>query len=458
MSSTGAIFTGNSQFSSSFQQEISRAVSFASLPMHQMQSDVATLTAKSTELSKLNNVFSSLGSALSSLSNAIGTGSYTSSSSLPAVANVAVSGTPLPGTFTVKVDAVGSYSSAMSADGLATVADPTKSGISDATSYTLSVGAGVSVAIHPTDTTLSSLVQAINDSSAGVQATVVNVGTNGATDYRLSIQDQKMEKVTIQLASLDGTSPNAALLSTQAEGAPTTYRVNGKPAADSDPLSTSVPDFTLAPGVAVTLTGAGTTTITVGRNADAVSNALSRFVSAYNAAQTEIDTNRGNGTGPLHGEAILSTLSGVLKRISGYTAGEGGISSLSSLGVEFADNTGALSFDTSKFATATQNGLTDLTSFLGGTTTGGFLKSINDAITGLTDPATGAINFDITATQDAINRENESISDEQARIDALTVSMNAKMAAADSAIAAMEQQYSYLSQMYAQMQSNSQNG
>ncbi len=454
-SSVSGIFTGNSQFSTSFQQVISRAVSFASLPMQQMQSEVATLQAQSSELNTLNGDFSNLQSSIATLNNALSLGSYTAVSSNTAVATASLSGTPAAGTYTVEVDTMGAHASAMSSDGLTTVTDPSVSGISDATSYTLSVGDN-SYTINTSDVSLSGLANAINSSSAGVQATVVNVGSQGSTDYRLSIQDGKMEAVTIQLTSLNGSS-NGDLLSPLADGQPTTYRVNGKPAVDSDPLSTSGSVITLAPGVSVTPAGAGTTAITVGQNASGVSVALQGFVTAYNTVKAEINTNRGQGTGALQGQSVLSSLSQVLNQITGYSTGTDGISSLTSLGLEF-DQTGVLSFNSSTFASATQGQLTQLAGFLGSTTTGGFLKTANDALNGLTDSTSGVFQSSINNLKDSITRDNQSISDDQDRIYNMTMNLNSQMASADSAIAALEQQYSYLSEMFQQMQINQQNG
>lgn len=455
-SSTSAIFTGNSQFSGDFQQVISRAVSFASLPMEEMQSEVTTLTSQSSELGTLNSDFSSLQSSIASLDGALGLNSFNASSSVNTVATASLSGTPSAGTYTVEVDSLGAYASAMSSDGLTAVTNPAQSGISDASTYSLTVGDST-YTVNTSDTSLSGLANAINISAAGVQATVVNVGTQGATDYRLSIQDRKLEPVSIQLTSINGTSPNTALLTPQTDGSATTYRVNGKPAAGSDPLSTSTPAITLAPGVSVSLLATGSTTITVAQNTSAVASALQSFVTAYNAIQTEIDTNRGQGTGALQGQSVLSTLSETLQQITGYSTGANGISSLTALGVEF-DQNGALTFDSSVFSTATQGQMTQLTNFMGSTAAGGFLQMANNALTQLTDPISGVFASNVGTVKDAIARDNQSISDDQDRIDTMTTNLNAQMAAADAAVASLEQQYSYLSEMYQQMQTNAQSG
>ena len=217
-SSTSAIFTGSSQFSSSFQTVIQNAVQLASLPMEQVQNDVSSLQSQSTELSTLNTDFGTLQTAIGNLDSALGLSSYsasaTSSVSGTSVASVALSGTPGVGTYSLEVDGVGSYATAMSSG--ASVADPTKSSISDATKYTLTVGT-TSTAITPTGNTLSDLVNAINSSGASVTATMVNLGSTATPNYQLSIQNGKLADTTIQLTANDGSNPGQTLLNPEAQ-------------------------------------------------------------------------------------------------------------------------------------------------------------------------------------------------------------------------------------------------
>ena len=458
---SNAIFTGSSQFSSDFQQVISRAVSLASLPMQSVQADVTTLTSQSTEWSTLNTKLGALQSAVNNLASAMGQGSYTVSSSTAAAATATLTGTPLAGSFTVEVDSAGAYSTATSSDGLTTVPDPAKSSISTAATYQLDVG-DTSFTIAPQSNTLSSLATAINSSDAGVQATVVNLGSAANPDFRLSLQGTQLGDLPIQLSSNDtnpdgSTSQTPLLTAGDTPGAPATYRINGKPPSPADPLTSSSPTITPSPGVSVTLLAAGTTTITVAQNTLALGGSLQGFVAAYNAVTSEIDNNRGSGTGALQGQSILATLSQTLQQVSGYSTGNSGISSLTSLGLTF-DDKGILSFNPAIFSQATAGNLAQLNAFLGSTSTGGFLKAANDALTHLTDPVNGTMQTGIHNLQSQITRDNQSIGDQQDRINTLQNNLNSRMAAADSAIAAMEQQYSYLSAMFTAMQVNARNG
>ena len=64
---------------------------------------------------------------------------------------------------------------------------------------------GVNHTITPAQNTLQGLVNAINaDSSTGVSASIVNVGGSGSPDYRLSVQSNALDAVTVQLN--DGTN------------------------------------------------------------------------------------------------------------------------------------------------------------------------------------------------------------------------------------------------------------
>ena len=461
MSAPGSIFTGSSQFAAQFQGIIQQAVQTASIPIQQIQSDITTLQSQSSELTTLGGDFNNLQAALNNLSNALGTNSYSASASSSvsgvSVASVALSGTPGLGTYTLEVDSLGSQASALSGTAT-TVGDPTTANISDATTYTLSVG-GVSTTIKPSGGTLSDLVTAINNSGAGVQATVVNLGSTASPSYQLSIKNDQLGQAAIQLTPQDGSSPDVGLLVQQAPGASTTYRVDGNPPSTDAPLSSNSDAITLAPGVSATILNIGTSTITVSQNANAVSNALSGFVTAYNAVQTEIATNRGQGKGALQGQSVLLTLSDTLNQLANYSSGNSGISSLASLGVQYSSSDdGTLTFNSSTFNTATANNLSQLGTFLGSTTTGGFLKMANDALNSITDPTTGVVQSGVSTITGEVATDNRNITDQQARVATLQTNLNNQMAAADASISALEEQYSYLYSMFQAMQIDQQNG
>ena len=133
----------------------------------------------------------------------------------------------------------------------------------------------------PSSNTLDALAQAINQSGAAVNATIVNIGGPSSPDYRLSLQSTALGNVAIQLN--DGTQP---LLSTIATGAAAEYQIDGQP---TTPISSDTSNVTIAPGVTVDLLQTGDTTVTVAPDSIAAANALSSFATAYNAAVTELE-------------------------------------------------------------------------------------------------------------------------------------------------------------------------
>jgi flagellar hook-associated protein 2 len=441
MSSNNTIFTGASRYASDFQQIIDRSVAIASLPLVQLQSQKMALGDQSAALTTLDAKLVSLQGVIQSLEAAAG-GSYSTSVSDGAVVRASLSGSPLEGVYSVEVVDIGSYTSAMSADGLASVTDPSSGSISSASEFTLTVD-GVDYSVTPASNTLSALADAINAlSGAGVQATIVNIGSSTSPDYRLSLQCAKLGAVTVQLN--DGSQD---LLDTLSTGTLASYKVNGQP---STPISSDSRTVTLAPGLSVTLLKAGTAEVSVSRSASGVSSALSSFVTTYNSLVDELDLHRGEQAGALRGNSILYGLSQALREITGYSSETGAISSLASLGLSFNEQ-GKLSLDMTVFSSATSGQFGALASFLGSSSGGGFLQFATGVLNGLEDTTDGVLKMAIRSIQTDISGQDARIAEQEDRIDRLRQNLEAQMAAADALIASLEQQVKYINGLFESM-------
>jgi flagellar hook-associated protein 2 len=201
----------------------------------------------------------------------------------------------------------------------------------------------------------------------------------------------------------------------------------------------------------VTLLKAGTADVTVSRGTTAVGNALSSLVTAYNEAVDELDVHRGEENGALSGDSLLYTLSQSLRDLTGYSTGTDGISSLTALGLNF-DDQGKLSLDTTTFSTATDGQFQALETFLGSSSSSGFLKSATDLLNSLEDSTDGIIKTALSSMETQIADQDDLIANEQVRIDQLEESLVAQMAAADALIASLEQQVNYMNGLFAAMQ------
>jgi len=430
-------FSGSSTYSSSFQQVITRAVGIASLPLQGLQSAVTNLNSQASAVTSLSGAFTTLQADIQSL-NAVASGSPSAQSSDSTSVSATAAAGALNGTYTIQVDDVGSSTTTLSSAGLTTVTDPTSGNISSAEHFTLTVN-GTSTTISPSGTSIESLASAINAAGAGVQATIVNVGSSASPDYRLAVSSTNLGADTIQLS--DGTNN---LLDTLSTGADAQYKVNGS-ATDVQSTSSQV---TLSPGLTVNLLAPTSTpaTITVSSNYNSLQSALSSFVTDYNSAVSALQQNVGRGGGPLTGDSLVYTLSNALDQVANYFgSGSGGISSLSGLGVTL-QVTGQLSFDQATFAAASQ---TDISKFLGSIeSSSGFLSAASNTLNSVTNSSTGLFSAESASIQSQITSDNTQISNDQARVTALQANLQAQLSKADAAIATLQQQDTYYQQLF----------
>src|SRR5579883_1669741 len=418
-----ASFTGSSSFSAQLQQVITNAVAAATAPITQLQNQQTTLTNQQSELQTLTSKFQSLQSALDGLNAATGTGAYSATSSDSSIATASVGSGVMAGTYTVTVGSLGSQTNTMSMNGLTTVTDPASGNIDASTTYTLTVNSQTYTISDPSGT-LNGLANAINASGANVSATVVNVGSSSAPD-------------SIQLTD----SSNTQLLTTLNSGSYVTYQVNGQP---STPINATTRTVAISPGLSVTFTGTGTTSITVAQNTSALAAALNSFVNAYNSAAQELIKNRGQNGGALAGNSIVYELQNALQNIVAYIAPSGNVNALASIGLSFDEN-GNLQFDQTAFDQASPN---DVLSFFGSETGGGFLQNAENVMTSITDPTTGLLPQATQSITSEISDIATRIANDQAQVNQLQQTLTQQMDAADAAISALEQQLTEITDLF----------
>jgi flagellar hook-associated protein 2 len=438
-------FNGTSQYAADLQQAITQAVTIASIPLDQLENNLGTLQSESSELTTLQSDFTAVQTAIQNLSSASGTGSLAAKVSDNTVASVAVNTAAAvqPGVYTLNVISAGSPTSTLSAAGLSVVSDPDTSSISSSNTFTLSVD-GTNYQISPASNTLNALAEAINSSGAGVSATVVNIGPPTAPDYRLSLQSTSLGSESIQLN--DGTHD---LLTVLTEGAAAQYQVDGQPSPT--PISSNSSTITLAPGVTADLLATGETTVTVAPNSSGAASALSAFATAYNAALAELGNNHGTAGGALTGQSIVFSLGQSLQSLGEYTGGSGNVQSLADLGLTF-NSSGQLSFDQATFENVASTDPNDVTSFLGSASTGGFLESATNLLSGLEATNNGLFTTTNNSYQSQITSDNQEVTDQEARITTLQNNLTAQMTQADTLIASLESQDTYFTSLFTDTQ------
>ena len=432
--SPASTFTGSSSFGPDLQAALSRAISIASLPIQQMTADKQRIDDRASELSTLTGLFNTLQTSLQSLASGSGSKVLAATVSDPTILQASINGTPLQGSYTIQVLDPGSSSSALSNAGSTPVTDPSTQNISSATSFTLTVGSNT-YTITPAAQSLNSLADAINSSGAAVQATVINLGSPTAPDYRLALQSTNLGNVALQLN--DGTTD---LLANTATGTNASYTVNGQP---SGGISSNSRTVTIAPGLDVTLEKAGTATVTVGGNTSAISSSLNSFVTAYNAIVAELGKQHGKGAGPLAGDSAVWQMESALRQLGDYSGSSGSITSLTQLGIQFTKQ-GTLTFDSTALNGLSSQQITDAISFLGDPNTGGYLQFASNTLNSLLDPVSGLLPSEQQSLQQQSQKEATAISDAQDRVTQLGNNLMAQMAAADALITKLQQQTQFI--------------
>ncbi len=438
MSNT-AIFSGSSRYAQDFQQVIERAVAIASLPITQLASQKMALGQKQDAYGVISEKIAAVNNAVQGLKAAVGGSSYTTNTSNSSVATATASAGTLTGTYSITVEDAGAFTRLVSDGGLAAQ-------LATGAEFSLKVD-GDTIQIKPEAPTLQGLATAINAARHGVQASIINLGSASAPDYRLSLQSTAVANVDVQL---DCGADN--LVSTLVAGRNATYRVNGQPVAPAEALSSNTRSVAVAPGLVVNIAQTGTADIEVCRSTSPVAASLGSLVNAYNNAVGELGKHRGQAGGALAGDSQVLTISSGLREILNYSAGSGNVKSLADLGLRF-DSRGLLTLDSSALAGVD---VSDIEKFLGDGSGSGFLASANRPLNGLGASGDGLLRTTLDGIASQISRQDELIAVKQERADQLRESLNAKMAAADALIASMEQQVTYFTSLFDSMKSDAQ--
>ncbi|HTC86660.1 MAG TPA: flagellar filament capping protein FliD [Bryobacteraceae bacterium] len=427
--------TGSSTFASDLQASVTRALEIASLPMQALQADQSTISGETSELSTLGGLFNSLQTSLQAISSGTGSNALQATVGDQTIVSASVTGSALPGTYTIDVLNAGSASSAMSNSATA-VADPTSQNISASTSFTLTVGTSTYTI---SASNLNALATAINSSGAPVQAVVINVGSPTAPNYQLSLQSTALGAIALQLN--DGTTN---LLSPLNTGSSASYTVDGQPPAG---ITTNSPTVTVAPGLNVTLEKQGTTTVSVSSSLGSVSSELSSFVTAYNATVAEVQKNVGQNGGALVGDSTVLSMEQALRQMITYSGSGGSITSLAQLGVEFTQQ-GTLTFNSSTLTGLSQSQINNALTFLGDPNTGGFLQYANNTLNSITDPVSGAVVTETQSLQNQNTQDQTEITNDQQKLTLMQTNLQAQMAQANALIATLQNQTNFLQGLF----------
>lgn len=369
-----------------------------------LQSQISALTQIQTDATNLDNDIQSLNSVTGPLSSRT-----VSSSNSSVVSATAASGSTL-GNHVVEVGKLAttdSWTSATFASG---------STVLPAGTITITpsgTGSPVTITADGSTTTLSDVANQINGDNLGVTASVVT----DATGSRLAI----VSNTTGSAANftVSSSNPSAFGFSEAVAGANASLTVDGiSISSASNTVTGAIPGLTLNlfsadPGVQVSL---GVT-----QNTSAATSAINQFVSDYNAAIQDMNSQftfstSTNSEGVLSSDTVVRNLQSALMQALDYTytpsSGTTTMPNLSSMGISVNDD-GTLSVDSATLSSALQNNFSDVQSFFQGSSFNGFANNLDSQLTSFLAPGNGAFTVDLQSMNSEITDLQTDISNFQ---------------------------------------------
>jgi flagellar hook-associated protein 2 len=213
-------------------------------------------------------------------------------------------------------------------------------------------------------------------------------------------------------------------------------------------------------GVTLSLTGVGTTTLTVSKDSASAKSALDSFVKAYNDIAKQLrDATAYNASTKqasiLTGDSGARSLQTALREMIGYSRSSTGsnYSTLSDLGVALQRD-GSLVFNSSKFETAMASSTTNVGDLLSSTSTNspGIAVRMTKTLDGILS-STGLL----ASRTEGINRSIADVGDQRERLARRLVQIEARyrkqFSALDTLVASMQKTSQYLTQQLANLPS-----
>jgi flagellar hook-associated protein 2 len=350
---------------------------------------------------------------------------------------------------TTDSDAVaGTYS--LQVNNLATAATATSAALSGTAALgtgTLTIavgGSSMAITIDETNNTLAGIASAINSApnNPGVSASVINT-TDGSRLVLSGTLTGAANQITVTPSGGDGGLAALALTTVPAQDA--SFSINGFAATSaSNVVSNAITGVTinlLQPSAAAT-----PTMLTISPDTSSAQTSIDNFVTAVNGVLSSIQTLTGydpstQTAGPLNGNATLEAFQNQLQKILGqFTSGNGGVNSLTDLGIS-AGTGGTYTTDDTKLGNALSASLSSIGNLLGGPN--GIATQIDNLVDGYTKPGglLATINQGLQTGLTNVSKQQTALA---AQMAAYSARLTAEYNAMDTAVALLKQTQTYL--------------
>lgn len=340
-------------------------------PLDALKLQAATVQTKISAFGQIKSQVSALSDAASTLSSLTTYNSVNATSSNTSVVTATAIGGTAANNFSIKVDSLAKAQSTASGSllpvGGALGAGTLRLQLGKWTVVPLSflpqVGVGpVDIVVSATDT-VTDVASKINGANAGVSATVLNDASGQRLLLRSKTTGESFGYEMSVVSDADGNAADAAGLSRLVVGATTQYAADAKIQVNDVPVSSSTNTFTdVVSGVTLTAVAPSTTAVdvTVAPNKTVITEAINKFVSAFNAINQTLNelTKYDAGTktaGLLQGDSTAIGLQSALRGVLQSTTAGSAYKRLADIGVT-QQLGGDLAVDSTKLSAALANG------------------------------------------------------------------------------------------------------
>ena len=407
------------------------------------KTQLSSLQAQDTALSKMGTDLASLATALQALTDFSGVfaSKQGSSSDTDVVALTSANNLAVAGSHTIVVNRLAQTSSQYS-DKLTNAGDT----LSGSINITIN---GESQQLDVSGKTLSQLAASINAASMGVSASVVT-DTTGSRLTLVSNTSGAAGEITLDASLNDDATGTAVGFQAGMHGQDAELNIDG---LDTTSASNTVSG--LIPGVTFQLLSITSNPnvpvqVQITNDNSSIEQAFANFVTAYNAVTDDIKTQEGkdaNGNPqPLYGDPTVALIQNQLTQGLLSGAASGSIKSLSQIGIS-VDQSGHLSIDGGTMDSVLNTNFADIQGFLQNANS--FGRNFASVLNGLSSNSTsGAISLALKQNAAQETTLNKNISDQEARIaddkDRLTDQLNT----ANQILQSLPDQLNSINQLY----------
>jgi flagellar hook-associated protein 2 len=447
---------------------VSKLMAVEQQPLVLLQQHEASYQAKITAFGALKGNFSSLQSAAQTLAATTTFTGFAATASDSTVLSASAGTSATSGTYNIGVEQLAKNQTLNTLGNYGTL-DTFKGG-----SLAISVGSTNTTVNIADGSSVASVAQGINSANAGVTATIVNAGPPNNYSRLVIASNTTGSAGAITIAVTEtgtggsSTSPGVvqSLTDLNFSGTATSSVAIAQP-ADNAVLSINNVSITRSSntitdaisGVTLSLTKAGsigapvTTQVSVAKNTASTQSAITAFVSAYNAAATQLRTQSAynaatNTSSALTGDLSVMNLEGQLASLAqnAVTGLTGGISRISDIGITLQKD-GTLAVNSTKFQAALANSSNEIQGLFAATTAGnqGVAVRFTTALTSILG-STGTFASETDSFNRSIADLTKQQTDLQARLTTIQARYQAQFTALDTLISGMNSTSSFLTQ------------